>query len=43
MNHYINSTLEIAKLFNTSGYIDRKPGEYGPGVHDSKFKNKESC
>jgi hypothetical protein len=39
-NHYINSTLEISKLFNSSGYIDRKPGEYGPGAM-TKFKNKE--
>ena len=39
-NHYINSTLEISKLFNSSGCIDRKPGEYGPGAM-TKFKNKE--
>jgi DNA-directed RNA polymerase beta' subunit len=38
--HYINSTLEIAKLFNTTGYLDTTPGEYGPSTK-SKFKNKE--
>jgi len=38
--HYINSTLEIAKLFNTIGYLDTTPGEYGPSTK-SKFKNKE--
>ena len=39
-NHYINSTLEIAKLFNTEGYLDNTPGEYGPSTK-TKFKNKE--
>lgn len=38
--YYINSTLEIAKLFNTTGYLDTTPGEYGPSTK-SKFKNKE--
>ena len=39
-NHYITSTLEISKLFNSDGYVDRKPGQYGPGAM-TKFKNKE--
>ena len=38
--YYINSTLEIAKLFNADGYIDRKSGEYGPGAM-TKFKNRD--
>lgn len=38
--HYINNTLEIAKLFNNEGYVDRKPGQYGPGAM-TKFKHKE--
>nr|UZT28914.1 hypothetical protein [Nucleocytoviricota sp.]UZT29288.1 hypothetical protein [Nucleocytoviricota sp.] len=38
--YYINNTLEISKLFNSNGYVDRKPGQYGPGAM-TKFKNKE--
>ena len=37
--YYINSTLEIAKLFNITGYLDKTPGEYGPCTK-TKFKNK---
>ena len=38
--HYINNTIKFAKLFNIEGYIDRKPGQYGPGAM-TKFKHKE--
>ena len=37
--HYIENTLNIAKLFESEGCIDRKPGQFGPGAM-TKFKHK---